>query len=88
MRNHGKHNLDDDSKRQLLSAGDMSALRNIYNISKNTAGTSSNDENAGAELNVQSLLKFCSGYSISDQINNQDHTLKKSFQKDNDFTDK
>lgn len=79
----GHSNNEEDPKRQLQSIGDMSALRNIYNISKNTAGTSSNEEReAGMEMtsnqvNVQSLLKFCSGYSIEDQQNlTHDHILK------------
>ena len=35
---------EDDSKRQFQSTGDMSAIRNKYNNSKNTAGTSSKEE--------------------------------------------
>lgn len=45
LRNNGRH--DDDGKRPLPSIGDMSAIRNIYNVSKNTAGTSSNGEKDG-----------------------------------------
>lgn len=61
--------------------GDMSAIRNLYNISKNTAGTSSNeDRDACAELtsnpvNVQSLLKFGSGYSLEEQDLTNDKIL-------------
>lgn len=80
LRSNGRH--DDDVKRPLPSIGDMSAIRNIYNGSKNTAGTSSNGEKDGAndltsnQVNVQSILKFCSGYSIENQNLTHDNILK------------
>lgn len=75
-------NPQDDPKRHMHSIADMSALRNIYNISKNTAGTSENEgrdggaDTASNPINVQSLLKFCSGYSIEHQNLTHDHMLE------------
>ena len=75
---------EDDAKRQFQSTGDMSALRNKYNNSKNTAGTSSKEERERAvdgesgsnQVNGQSLLKFCSGYSIEDPTLTNDELVK------------